>query len=148
RVGPADIPTRVATVEANGATTTGLAAALATAETYTDSQITALKGAAGPALDTLKEIDDQLASDESAAAALATTVAAKLKPRGVWTATTAYAVNDAVTANGVGWRCILAHTSGSTFSADPAKWERFGVGQVLATSPPSPATDDLWYDKA
>lgn len=45
--------------------------------TYVDSQLQAIIGAAPAALDTLKEIADQLASDESAASALTNTVAAK-----------------------------------------------------------------------
>ena len=50
----------------------GEAQALADAKSYADAQIAALVNGAPAALDTLKEIADQLASDESAAAALTT----------------------------------------------------------------------------
>ena len=49
----------------------------AATKAYTDLQITNLINGAGAAYDTLKELGDLLVSDESTAAALATTVAAK-----------------------------------------------------------------------
>lgn len=56
-----------------GAATTAQTAAAA----YTDGKIAALVGSAPGALDTLQEIDAQLAADEGSAAALAAAVAAK-----------------------------------------------------------------------
>ena len=55
----------------------GDAATLASAKAYADSTIQAVIGAAPAALDTLQEIAAQLASDESAVTALASTVAGK-----------------------------------------------------------------------
>ncbi len=54
------------------------AATLSSAEDYTDQKIADLVNGAPALLDTLKEIADQLAADESVAAALANTVAANL----------------------------------------------------------------------
>ncbi len=46
--------------------------------------------------------------------------AAGLTWRGTWTATTSYAVNDAVTLDGTSYRATIAHTSGATF--DTTHW--------------------------
>ncbi|MFB9660616.1 carbohydrate-binding protein [Glycomyces mayteni] len=45
---------------------------------------------------------------------------------GTWSAGTAYAVGALVTYNGVGYRCVIAHTSQSTWTPDvtPALWAR------------------------
>lgn len=53
------------------------ATALSDAKSYADTKIQSVVGAAPAALDTLKEIADQLASDESAVSALTTTVSGK-----------------------------------------------------------------------
>ncbi|GAA2283918.1 hypothetical protein GCM10009853_043130 [Glycomyces scopariae] len=45
---------------------------------------------------------------------------------GTWSAGTPYAVGALVTYNGVGYRCVIAHTSQSTWTPDvtPALWAR------------------------
>jgi hypothetical protein len=62
----------------NSAINTAKSQAISTAETYTDTAISNLVAAAPSTLDTLKEIADAIASDESTAAALATTVGTKI----------------------------------------------------------------------
>lgn len=57
--------------------------------------------------------------------------------RGVWQADTAYAVNDQVTAAGAVWNCLVAHTSGSTFTGG-SDWQLVGgtasLTQTITTS--------------
>jgi hypothetical protein len=100
--------------------------------------INALINSAPSTLDTLGEIAAIMASDESAAAALLTAVAAKV-PR--WAPATVYAQgvqvvspnNDVVSAN-------VAHTSSAAYATDVAKWN-------LSTNVLTPATANSTYGR-
>jgi hypothetical protein len=73
------------------------ASTLSDAKAYTDSKIADVVGAAPAALDTLKEISDQLANDESAVTALTNVVATKASTASLTTETTARTAGDAAT---------------------------------------------------
>lgn len=57
-----------------------------------------------------------------------TALVSRARPRGAWTTATAYAVNDVVTVAGAAYRCLVAHTSGSTFSGvGSGSWESWAA---------------------
>jgi hypothetical protein len=93
-------------------TSSSIASALGytpTSPSYVSTAIQAVVGAAPAALDTLKEIADQLASDESAAAALTTTVSGKADKA---TTLAGYGIVDAYTKTAVDTALALkANTS-------------------------------------
>jgi len=76
------------------ARTSAVASAVTTAASYTDAQVAALVNSAPATLDTLKEIADQLAADESAAAALVTTVGTKATASALTSETSARTAAD------------------------------------------------------
>lgn len=82
----------------------------------------------------------EVAARQAADAALA-------KPRGAWVTATAYAVNDVVTSSGAAYRCLVAHTSGGSFSGAGTNWEAWANSAassavVVAAPTGVAATDD------
>ncbi len=91
----------------------------------------------------------QLAGDLGGTAAAPTVpkLAEKATPKGAWTATAPYIVNDIVIHDGSAYRCTTAHTAGASF--DATNWEQWGSSggvqiTVATTAPASPAYGDLW----
>lgn len=74
-------------------------------------------------------------------------VAARMKYRNTWTASTVYATSDVVTVNGSAYVALLAHTSGSSFSGVGTNWALLAQGAVVATTAPSnPVLNSVWID--
>jgi hypothetical protein len=84
---------------------------------YVSTAIQAVVGAAPAALDTLKEIADQLANDQSAAAALTTVVSGKADKA---TTLSGYGITDSIT----------AATAASTYAAKATTLAGYGVTSV------------------
>lgn len=115
QVTPDLLPLSAAAIAAlAGKETAGAAAA---AQAAAIASISSLVGAAPAALDTLKEIDDQLAADEGSAAALAAAVATKQDAAQVTAAITAQATADAATYATITRRSTL-HALGDSLSAN------------------------------
>jgi hypothetical protein len=53
-------------------------------------------------------------------------------PRGDWVSGTGYAVADAVTASGIMWAAVKAHTSSGNFSADREAGDWMAIDQPIA----------------
>ena len=83
------------------------------------------------------ELENRLASVEGAD---------KLNKKGDWTTGTEYALNDVVyEADSKKWyKCIAAHTAGTTFAADSAKWSEFESYEFIG-SIPEKATDTMQF---
>ena len=112
------------------ARTSAVAAAVTTAASYTDAQVAALVNSAPATLDTLKEIADQLAADESAAAALVTTVGTKATASALTSETTARTAADTA----LGTR--IDTEASARAAADSALITRFSVLEFVSA---------VWY---
>jgi hypothetical protein len=91
------------------------------ADAATTAAIQAVVGAAPAALDTLKEIADQLATDESAVSALTTVVSGKAAKA---TTLSGYGITDAIT----------AATAASTYAAKATTLAGYGITDGLTSA--------------
>lgn len=89
----------------------------------------------------LGNVDNTSDANKPISTAAQTALNNRLLWRGAFVASTTYAINDVVTANGAMYRCQTAHTSGGGIAVDgdPTYWER--IGTVSATTISS--VDDL-----
>jgi hypothetical protein len=139
-VDPATLGNTVSAARNWDATFTQILALLAllptdsTLDARIQAAVSTLIGSAGSALDTLGEIDAQLAADEGSAAALAATVAKKVP---TWQPTTAYTAGTVVLSPaGYLVQAIGSFTSGASFNA--ANWTQLSIdpASVSATYVP------------
>lgn len=106
--------TGVYTKPTTGIPTTDLAGSTQTSLARADSAIQTINGKTG-------------SSVTIAAADLGS-----VTPRGAWTAGTVYAINDIVTVNKGAWRCLIAHTAGTSFTGlSSGNWEQWSGGTQI-----------------
>jgi hypothetical protein len=126
--GPAGATGATGPAGANGTdasvTSSSIASALGytpTSQSYVTTAIANVVGAAPAALDTLKEIADQLATDESAVSALTTVVSGKAAKA---TTLAGYGITDAIT----------AATAASTYAAKATTLSGYGITDAITAA--------------
>jgi hypothetical protein len=60
--------------------------------------------------------------------------------KGPWSASTIYYKDDVVSAGGISYNCITAHTSAATFALDAVNWQQMSSGQNYVTAGWNPST--------